>query len=538
MVVAALASTALGAAGCGGSNVASAVRPEAPTAAQVLDKTSETCGAVSGAEPLVVDLAPEQRGDLEIAMKSGVAVVAHDCKSLRLLRDCHIVGDYAFMGMTTKQEMIRLESSDEIKANLPLSGAVLVAKLSGELDTGSTLDIALVMVGKRRTTWAKASRTDLVGQCEGATHYVRGAMVGAFAMETGAKAQVATVAEVFGSGASGGSNSSKSVRNQDGRLDACSSANPDSDAPPGQCGVPIRLELVPIDAQASSGAGAETVGACPEGMVHVAGKCTSKTTTAPHLCKKGDLQDCTAQCDKGHAGSCYQLGLLYRGGLGVPRDDARALGLFDKACTGGSLMGCVSQGLQYQYGYGTAKDFNKSLALFKRACDEGEEYGCLNLGVVIERGEGAPKDDARAAQLYKHACNGGVATACVDVGRLTQRGAGGLTADDALAFHLFKRACDGRNGAGCAELGRCYEAGRGVTADLARAMDLYQHACDSKEEFADQACALLGKIYVEGRPGVPQDKDKGIGLLRPACSSDDSFKRMACDAIRAAGGAP
>ena len=196
MVAAAIASAALAGAGCGGSNVASAVRPETPTAAQAMDQTPETCGAVAAAEPLVVDLAPEQRGDLEIAMRSGVAVVAHDCKSLRLLRDCHIAGDYAFMGMTTKQEMIRLESSDEIKANLPLSGAVLVAKLSGELDTGSTLDIALVLVGKRRTTWAKASRSDLVGQCDGATHYVRGAMVGAFAMETGSKARVASVAIV------------------------------------------------------------------------------------------------------------------------------------------------------------------------------------------------------------------------------------------------------------------------------------------------------------------------------------------------------
>jgi TPR repeat protein len=525
--------------GCGGgTNAAAVVRPETSTAAQAIDKGPSTCGPTAPAEPLVVDLAPEQRGELEIAMKTGVAVVAHDCKSLRLLRDCHLAGSYAFMGMTTKEQMIRLENSDEIKANLPLSGAVLVAKLSGELQTGSTLDIALVLVGKRRTTWATATRSDLVGQCDGATHYVRGAMVGAFAMQTGAHAHVSSVAEVFSAGASGASGSTKTVRNQDGKLDACSSANPDSEAAPSQCGVPIRLELVPVDAHKSTDAEGDQTGACPAGLVHVAGKCTALTAAATHLCKSGDVKDCTEQCDKNHAGSCNVLGAMYRHGTGAPKDAARSLSLFDKACNGGAFAACVQEGYQYQFGQGAPRDFVRANTLFKRACDEGDELGCLNYGVLLERGDGTPKDEVRAAALYKRACNGGVSTGCVNLGRFYHRGAGGVPKDDARALPLFTRACDGKNPAACAELGRCYEEGRGVPPDLARAMSLYERGCNTHADFAEEACALLGKIYLEGRPGITPDRAKGIDLIRPACLGSSSFKKLACDALQKAGASP
>ena len=77
-------------------------------------------------------------------------------------------------------EMARLVgmSTDEVQANLPLSGG----SIGGGLQRGSTLDIAMMLVGKKRTTKDGVTKEDLQGSCDGATHYVRGAMVGAFAM--------------------------------------------------------------------------------------------------------------------------------------------------------------------------------------------------------------------------------------------------------------------------------------------------------------------------------------------------------------------
>ena len=74
-----------------------------------------------GSKPLVVDWKPEQRGDLEVAMSEGLAVVAYDCQHMELLTDCRVEGSYGFKGVVFKQQMIRLADADEIKTNLPLS---------------------------------------------------------------------------------------------------------------------------------------------------------------------------------------------------------------------------------------------------------------------------------------------------------------------------------------------------------------------------------------------------------------------------------
>src|SRR6185503_7090834 len=98
--------------GCGAGGAAEAVRPKEATAAGALGEDA-TCRDVSaGAEPLVVYWSADQRGDLEVAMKDGVAVVAYDCKGIKLLTDCKLDGKYGFIGMTRKEQVVRLESSD------------------------------------------------------------------------------------------------------------------------------------------------------------------------------------------------------------------------------------------------------------------------------------------------------------------------------------------------------------------------------------------------------------------------------------------
>src|SRR5258708_1510746 len=116
--VSALAGLALAACAVGGP--AGSLRPADPTYAQATG-ASESCRVVeSHGEPLVVDWRPEQRGDLEIAMREGIAVVHYDCQGLHVLKDCALAGQYGFVGMNRKSQVVRLENEDEIRANLPL----------------------------------------------------------------------------------------------------------------------------------------------------------------------------------------------------------------------------------------------------------------------------------------------------------------------------------------------------------------------------------------------------------------------------------
>src|SRR5262245_29071746 len=101
--------------GCGAGTAAEAVRPPEQTASSALGESAECRDVSRGAEPLVVDWKPEQRGELEVAMKDGVAIVAYDCNGIRLLPDCRLDGEYGFIGMTRKEQVVRLETMDEVK---------------------------------------------------------------------------------------------------------------------------------------------------------------------------------------------------------------------------------------------------------------------------------------------------------------------------------------------------------------------------------------------------------------------------------------
>src|SRR5688572_20173560 len=87
--------------------VADKVRPDDPTAADARKSQSVYVIEAQG-QPLIVDWQPEIRGDLEVAMREGVAVVRFDEKGLKLLTDCKIDGKYGFIGVNTKEQVVSL----------------------------------------------------------------------------------------------------------------------------------------------------------------------------------------------------------------------------------------------------------------------------------------------------------------------------------------------------------------------------------------------------------------------------------------------
>lgn len=490
--------------GCGGS-AAEAVRPTAKTAAEA--KGEEECRDVkSGAKPLVVDWSPEKRADLEVAMREGVAVVSFDCKKLELLTDCHADGSYGFKAVIFKQQLIRLADSDEIKANLPLSGALLVAKLGAELERGTTLDLATALVGKKMSTRMAVPRSELKGQCVGATHFVRGAAVGAFVMQTGEKARVASAAEVFTASASAKSSSSKLARQEDGSVDACKAVAPDNETPPPSCGGLIRLELLPI----SEGASAKVAGpdeegqSCAAGLVYADGKCVRTTAAAAHSCAPDDVNDCAVQCEKNDATSCGRLAsATLKSG-----DSAKAKSLFEKACGLGSGSACSNLGaVLLKAGNAAAAAQN-----FEKACSLGASIGCFNLGNLHYDGTGVAKNASRAVALYQQACNAGSADGCVNLGNAYDDGEG-VPKDSARAFKLFKRACEGDHGLGCTNLGAMFAAGTGTSVDQPQALKAWEKGCNLN---AGAACEYLGRRYTNGE-GVTADPAKGASYLAQAC---------------------
>jgi TPR repeat protein len=502
----------------------SRVAPVEPTAASALNPGDQgACHLVGNyGQPLVVDWEAPERIDMEEAMHDGVAVVACNGASLRLLRGCSASGSYGFLAVSRSEELVRLESKDDLRANL---GSVLSTKLDAELARDRSLDVAMIMVGKKRTTVERVNRRELRGgaACEGATHFVRGAFVGAFALGIGTKGSASSVSGVF----SGSGESSKVSHFRDGDEQACDQLPGDAPAAADKCHALVRLEVMaiaegdtlapPVTAKNSTETSEEQKPVCSPGLVQSAGKCTVKTPATVYDCDPTDAADCADQCRRGNPSSCTTLGTLYASGQGVQLEPARAIPLYEKGCDGGNWAGCFDLGLAFQRGLGVPQNIGMAKTSFKRACDGGNARGCTNLGFIYETGKGAIQDFTQAMAFYRRGCDAGNPLGCTDVGLIYANGKGVAT-DLALSATFLKRGCEGGDPHGCSNLGTFYENGRGIEADLPRATALYEKACKGGDPFG---CKALGFMFANGK-GVPKDFDRARTLYERACNSGAS----------------
>jgi uncharacterized protein len=485
--------------GCQAGKPAETIRPDAPTASDAMEEGKFECTSIpSHPEPLVVDWKASDRMNLALALQQPkVAVVAYDCSGLRLLRDCSLPGGYAFAGAGMMEEMVQLVGSDEVSASLPLNGV----SLGAGMQRNSSIDIAIAYIGKRGSLVDAAARTDLVGTCDGATHYVRGALVGAFAVQSGTAGDLHATAEVWKVSASAASNSERKELNRDGDIEACKQYEPGTDKPPGQCQSAIRLELAPIvgDAGASAvasppaaaGGSAEPLpNPCPEGYALAQGKCTRATAeaTAAFRCAPTDLSECEAQCEKGNADSCYNAGQLHhragihRPGTPVPpgqdyetkvKDAAK---FYERGCELGAMPACnQTAGLYLNGTGGKSKDVAKGRELLERACNRLDWQACVNLSSFWKfTGDPKPNID-QAIRWSQRACDLGSAAGCGSLASIYLEDKKRSNTPQALA--ILEQACIAGHPSLCWQLSDLYAKGKKVKKDAAKSAAYLADAC-------------------------------------------------------------
>jgi TPR repeat protein len=105
---------------------------------------------------------------------------------------------------------------------------------------------------------------------------------------------------------------------------------------------------------------------------------TVGVAVSPVLVSAGTQDPAALQlaCSGGDAKSCFDLGVLYEGGNGVPKDKAKAAGFYRKACDAGSAGGCFALGLMYKWGKGVPQNRAKATEFYQKACDAGLAAAC------------------------------------------------------------------------------------------------------------------------------------------------------------------
>lgn len=489
-------------------------------------------------------------------MKEGVAVVAYDCKSLRVLSGCSVVGGYRFTGVSRKEEVVRMQNSDELSANLPLSGAALSAGLKRD----ASLDLALITVGKQRASALEITRDELKGSCDGATHLVRGTYVGAFALSQGTLGEVRAAAQIFGLGSAGSSSANKSSESKDGDLAECRRANPQADATTAGCAAITRLELLPFVASKKAAAPADRgvvvagpAPSCADGFGWNGSKCVERAA-ADAPCDPADAGQCVARCEQKQSASCIAAGSLgLQGKLpGVEKKDSSSqlragVGYFERACALGDGAGCNWAGYAmsgvssdtgdrqkereyYERGcevgdgascYNAArshspesqaarelvKSADKTMAYLKRGCDLGEFLACDYLGDNYLAGKFAAADGKLALAAFERSVNSGAVQAYlgyVKIARMYRDGKR-VGKDPNKALEYFERGCALQAGNACWEGARFALEQKNDSASRS----FLERACNAKMRGAD-ACFALGQAYENGQLGLKKDAAKAV----------------------------
>jgi uncharacterized protein len=541
-------------AACSPGVLGTAVRPDQASAREALGEAP--CRDTSGKGiPLVVDWTPEKRADLEIALRGQLAVVRYNCRNLEVLESCGArEGDYAFAPITPKQTVVQLTNADEVAASLPTQGGAIIADFGAEMKRGSSLDLALVMVGRTSTSRTAVERTELTGSCDGATHFIRRASIGAFAMKGGTQGSVSAAAEIFGAGVSASSLSERLASTKDGDIAACRKGDLKASAAPGGCASVLRLELWPIDATTSRATpGATAAAACPEGMVLAGQRCVVRTADVGHLCDAKRPGDCQRQCELGDLDSCARYGQALRLGSkvsgtpanldkakavltkGCDADHARSCFLlaqherFDrkaarsawepplvKACDAGNINGC------YEYSMFLSKSGDKSKALrtWRRSCDLGDSRACHYAALTYLQADAAKRvvepNEQLAATYLVRSCLAGAADNCVRAGRLYE-GRPWCEIGD-----ISRNVLDASHVPRCVGVG---PAMRNLKADRVRAVDLYQRACFGGQSLARGRHGVIHgcrNLMRAGAPlaGMPNDAPKVLAHVDLRCDAN------------------
>lgn len=486
-------------AGCSAGAGTKQALPKPETAEEAIGEPKCTPEMISsGGSPLVVDWDASKRSDLEVAMKSGVVIASYTCEGgVKLMPDCAVGGEYGFVGVSVKSEKISLSSADDVGANFSV-GASLPVNIKAALQRGSSLNLGYMLIGKRTSVRDEVARAELTGRCDGATHFVRRADVGAFAMKSGAKADFDSAISVFNRGVTAASASSMDVDSTDGKPEACEGADPDASSPPKDCRAIIRVTLLPITEAAPKAADplASDEPECPTGWVRSEGKCSKKAEVKKaYLCSKNDKGECLEQCKAGDDGSCDRW-------VRANARDEKTAAAEEKRVVPGILQRFIDACRKSDMGaacavaarFGAEGDKALEEEFQTLGCRSGYYGACTELRRILL--DVKSPNVEKFMKIVGSSCSGGQPEACGLVAEEYFRG-DHIKKNREKALKFANRACEGGFGPGCL-----------IQASLS---------------VSPGDCAKLnggdkGKVCEEAQP-----TDAAKGLLKKSCALDSTL---------------
>jgi hypothetical protein len=281
VLVTALGTIAIFAAACGGGSIAPGTSTPASVQKSGMDQTfagKNACNPKNHDRPFVIEWDATDMSSFEARAANDVIFVHYEGCELKVLDSCvndsvrGSLGSYKPVEWTSGSlESLDIANEGELYAKLPLGAA----SLGGRVEGGEKFHMEYFVSGTRMATRDTIHRPDLakISGCKGATHFVYGYNLGAFALGAQSKIKATVGGSAFGFGAGGTRSSESKADKQGGVLSSCRG---ESAKEVQTCKIPVRLTLREI----SDGESADTTdSAAPEtpSAANLAGRLKAST---------------------------------------------------------------------------------------------------------------------------------------------------------------------------------------------------------------------------------------------------------------------
>jgi TPR repeat protein len=191
-----------------------------------------------------------------------------------------------------------------------------------------------------------------------------------------------------------------------------------------------------------------------------------------------------AEADKGNPAGIRELANLHYSGVGVQKDQKKALEMWKQSANQGDVEAMLRIGMEYHSGENLPLNQREAFKWFRKSAEEGQAQAMGILGAYYLNGWGIDSQDwEKGVKWLRKACELGDPNAQYNLGVCYHHGMG-IGKDEDEAYKCFKNAAEHGDANAQTMLGYYYQTGTGVDQDEKEAMNWYKKSALQGDEKA------------------------------------------------------
>ena len=212
--------------------------------------------------------------------------------------------------------------------------------------------------------------------------------------------------------------------------------------------------------------------------------------------------------EHGDARAQATLGAMYLSGLGVTKDDSKAVYWTRKAADAGNPKAQTNLGLIYFYGRGVPQDDTQAAEWLKKAAIRGNASARSTLGILFLEGRGVEKNYIGAKALFSSAIRDGEVGAANNLAKIIEQGLG-QAPDVKGALKLYEIAAKFGDPAAQNRIGLACMNGEFRDRNIGAAKDWFMKSASQGEKYGQYH---LGMLLLDEKPADTLPALKWISL--------------------------